>query len=126
MKSTSARSTLVLGVYSTKPGIVGSEREWDLEAPTGSAEAAGGERIPLKRADMARLYDEVPIAIIGIVPAKVSAENGPIQPGDMLVTSSTPGHAMRDDRPEAGTIVGKALEPLASGTGKIRIAVTLQ
>ncbi len=126
VKSTSARSTFVLGVYSTKPGVVGSEREWDVEAPVGSVEAAEGERIPLKRADMARLYDEVPIAMIGIVPAKVSVENGPIQPGDLLVTSSTPGHAMRDDDPRNGTIVGKALEPLANGTGKIRIAVTLQ
>jgi hypothetical protein len=34
--------------------------------------------------------DEVPLAAGGIVPCKVSAENGPIQPGDLLVTSSTP------------------------------------
>jgi hypothetical protein len=126
VKSSGARSSRVLGVYSTKPGIVGSEREWDVEAPEGSTEALQGERIVLDRSDMARLYGEVPVAMIGIVPTKVSAENGPIRPGDLLVTSGTPGHAMRDDHPLAGTVVGKALESLDSGTGTIRIAVALQ
>ncbi len=121
-RSSSARSTHVLGIFSTNPGFVGSERQWEeLESP-----APDGERKTLDRSDMARLYDEVPVAMIGVVPCKVSAENGPIQPGDLLVTSSTPGYAMRDEDPKNGTIVGKALEPLASGTGKIRIAVTLQ
>jgi hypothetical protein len=125
-RSTSARSTLVAGVYSTAPGFVGSEREWDVDAAPGSSEAARGERIALERADMARLYDEVPMAVVGIVPCKVSAENGPIRPGDLLVTSSVPGHAMRDADPRNGTIVGKALEPLGAGTGTIRVLVTLQ
>lgn len=126
LRSSRAHSTLVAGVYSTKPGVVGSEREWDLEAPVGSPEALAGGRIPLKRPDMARLYDEVPVAVVGIVPCKVSAENGPIQPGDLLVTSTTPGHAMRADAPSVGTVVGKALDSLANGTGRIRILVTLQ
>ncbi len=126
VKSTSAESSLVCGVYSTKPGVVGSEREWDVPAPAGSLEAAAGERIPLKRDDMARLYGEVPVAVVGIVPTKVSAENGPIRPGDLLVTSSTPGHAMRADDPRTGTVVGKALGSLGAGTGVIKILVTLQ
>jgi hypothetical protein len=57
------------------------------------------------------------------VPVKVTDEGGPIQPGDLLVTSSTPGHAMRWD-PESGepcNFVGKALEPLESGTGVIQV-----
>ncbi len=126
LKSARAHSTLVAGVYSTKPGVVGSEREWDQQVPAGSPEDQAGQRIPLKRPDMARLYDEVPVAVVGIVPCKVSAENGPIQPGDLLVTSGTPGHAMRADAPSVGTVVGKALDSLANGTGKIRILVTLQ
>jgi hypothetical protein len=63
---------------------------------------------------------------VGIVPCRVSAENGAIQTGDLLVSSATPGHAMRDDTPRAGTIVGKALAPLAKGTGVIKVLVTLQ
>ncbi len=71
-------------------------------------------------------FDEIPLAAAGIVPCKVSAENGAIAVGDLLVTSGTPGHAMRDGSPAVGTVLGKALEPLAAGTGVIRVLVTLQ
>ncbi|MCJ7739271.1 MAG: hypothetical protein MUQ10_18485, partial [Anaerolineae bacterium] len=63
---------------------------------------------------------------LGIVSCKVSAENGPIHRGDLLTTSSIPGHAMRADDPQPGTILGKALGPLATDTGVIQILVTLQ
>jgi hypothetical protein len=75
---------------------------------------------------MASEFDEIPMAVVGIVPCKVSAENGPIRPGDLLVTSATPGHAMRDSDPGVGTVLGKALERLESGTGTIRVLVSLQ
>jgi hypothetical protein len=119
--SSSPRSTLVAGVYSTNPGFVGSEREWDEK----NSLDPSGERTPLKRKDMAELYDEVPVAVVGIVPCKVTAENGPIQVGDLLVTSSLRGHAMRDQNAQTGTVVGKALQPLHGGTGVIKILVTL-
>jgi hypothetical protein len=74
------------------------------------------------------------VAQSGRVVVKVDASHGSIKAGDLLVTSSTPGHAMRSDsvtlggiemhRP--GTILGKALEPLASGTGEILVLLTLQ
>ncbi len=124
VRSSEAYSTLVAGIFSTNPGFVGSEREWEeLES---ASPAIDGERRTLERSDMARFYDEVPMAVVGIVPCKVSAENGPIQAGDLLVTSSTPGHAMRDGDPRNGTVLGKALEPFANGTGLIRVLVTLQ
>jgi hypothetical protein len=65
LKSAESYSTAVTGIYSTKPGVVGRRQ--------------GTEKTP----------DEIPMAMIGIVPAKVSAENGPVKPGDLLVTSST-------------------------------------
>jgi len=52
----------------------------------------------------------------GITPVKVSLENGPIQKGDVLTTSSTPGYAMKATNSTAGTI-GVALDsfnPVAS------------
>jgi hypothetical protein len=66
--------------------------------------------------------------MVGIVPCKVSAENGSIQRGDLLTTSDTPGHAMKvTDRSGAiGAILGKALAPLESGTGIIPVLVMLQ
>jgi hypothetical protein len=75
-----------------------------------------------------------PVALTGQVQVKVSTENGPIQAGDLLTSSSTPGHAMRADKdPQKsfGCIVGKALESFNGGphgetTGTIVIFVSLQ
>jgi len=71
---------------------------------------------------------KVPLALAGIVKCKVSAENGKINRGDLLVTSSTPGHAMKASAKELkpGMLVGKALEPLKEATGKIFILVNKQ
>src|SRR6266849_4995589 len=94
-------STLVAGIYSTKPGMLGSTHKIDEKA----------------------YADAVPLAVVGIVPCKVSAENGPIQAGDLLVASATPGHAMKgtDRGRMLGAVVGKALEPLQKGTGVIKV-----
>lgn len=104
LKSAEAYSTLAAGIYSTKPGTVG-RRQATVKSP-----------------------DEVPMALVGIVPTKVSAENGPIKAGDLLVTSSTIGYAMKGiDRSRlTGAVIGKALGPLDSGTGVIEVLVTLQ
>ena len=102
-RSTQAFQTAVVGVYSTKPGFVGGSSD-DID-PSGKA----------------------PLAIVGIVPVKASAENGPIHPGDLLTTSSTPGHAMKaGPNPPIGTVIGKALGTLAEGKGVIQMLVTLQ
>jgi len=60
--------------------------------------------------------------------SKVTAENGPINAGDLLVSSSSPGHAMEgtDRERMLGAVVGKALEPLREGVGVIQVLVTLQ
>lgn len=56
----------------------------------------------------------------------MDAGYGSIEVGDLLAVSSTPGHAMRSDDPDQGTIVGKALERLADGMGIIKILVMLR
>jgi len=98
-------STLVAGIYSTKPGMLATPHHIDES-----------------------LEGEVPLAIVGIVPCKVTTENGAIREGDLLVTSSLPGYAMKgtDRRRLVGAVVGKALEPLPKGTGVIQVLVTLQ
>ncbi len=72
------------------------------------------------------------VAVVGVVPVKASAENGPIAPGDLLVAAGAPGHAMLS-RPvdlggvqlhPTGAVIGKALEPLATGQGLIRVLLT--
>jgi hypothetical protein len=96
----------VVGIFSTRPGFLGADK--------------GG----ITRVDA----NDVPVAITGIVPAKVSAENGPVRVGDLLVTGSIPGYAMKatDHKRMAGAIVGKALEPMLQGAAVIRVLVTMQ
>jgi hypothetical protein len=108
IQSDSPHAVNVAGIFSTQPGFVGG---------------AGNDEI-----------HKIPLALVGIVPTKVSAENGPIRPGDLLTTSSTPGHAMKASPlvvngvafHAPGTIIGKALEPLESGTGVLDVLVSLQ
>ena len=74
------------------------------------------------------------VAHSGRVKVKVDARYGAIAVGDLLVTSDTPGHAMRSNPLEIGgakihrpgTLIGKALERLASGEGEILVLLTLQ
>ena len=104
--SAEAYDTRVAGVVSPRPGLLLGE---------------AGE-------------DKTKVAHSGRVRVKVDARYGPIATGDLLVTSPTPGHAMRSEpvnfggaamhRP--GTLIGKALEPLNEGVGEVLILLTLQ
>lgn len=69
-----------------------------------------------------------PIALIGKVFCKVDAQFGAIEVGDLLTTSSTPGHAMKTSDPlkAFGSVIGKALRPWTSGQGLIPILIALQ
>ena len=70
----------------------------------------------------------------GRVRIKADAKYGAIKIGDLLVTSTTPGYAMRS-RPlrvgsetlhRPGTLLEKALEALPTGKGEILVLLTLQ
>lgn len=107
--STAAFDSRVAGIVSTEPGIFLGSKE----------DGNNGEAL---------------VAVAGRVPCKVDATNGPIHPGDLLTTSDTPGYAMKAEPtmingrgfyPD-GTILGKALGTLESGTGIIEVLVTLQ
>jgi hypothetical protein len=66
---------------------------------------------------------QVSIVVLGFAACRVDASYGAIRAGDLLTTSPTPGRAMRADEAIPGTILGKALEPLPSGVGTIRVLV---
>ena len=72
--------------------------------------------------------DHRPIALMGRVFCKVDADFGAIQPGDLLTTSPSPGHAMKVSDPlkAFGATIGKALRPCSSGKGLIPILVALR
>jgi hypothetical protein len=98
IRSVEAYQASVAGVYSTSPAVVG-----------GGGEGASTE-------------GKVPLAIVGVVPVKACGENGAIRPGDMLVASSTAGHAMRAGaNPPIGTVLGKALASMDAPTGTVTL-----
>ena len=104
--SSQAYDTRVAGVISFQPGITLGEK---------------GE-------------SKVLVATTGRVKVKVDASQAPIQIGDLLVTSDEAGFAIKSmpldvggvqlHRP--GTLIGKALEPLAKGKGEILVLLSLQ
>jgi hypothetical protein len=106
MASSGSYDTTVAGVVSLRPGIILGE------------EGAAKEQI----------------ATTGRVRVKVDASAGPIQVGDLLVTSSRTGRAMKSSPIDVGgfalhrpgTIIGKALEPLQSGQGEILVLLSMQ
>jgi hypothetical protein len=69
-----------------------------------------------------------PVALAGKVCCRADATYSPISVGDLLTSSSNPGHAMKASDPtEAfGAVLGKALGPLSHGTGLIPVLVALQ
>jgi hypothetical protein len=69
----------------------------------------------------------LPIALVGRVFCKVDAGYRPVAVGDLLTTSSTPGHAMKADDPARafGAVIGKALKPVTQGTALIPILIAL-
>ncbi len=105
IKTVKAYQSQTIGIVSTRPGIT-----LNSDALT----------------DSAHPYI-IPIALSGRVPVKVSSENGIIQPGDFLTSSSLPGVAMKASK--SGTVIGKALEsytnPYPNQTGKIIVFINL-
>jgi hypothetical protein len=72
--------------------------------------------------------NRAPIGLVGKVYCKVDADYGAIEIGDLLTTSTTPGHAMKVLRPQEafGSVIGKALSPLPAGRNLIPILIALQ
>ena len=100
--SSSTCSPLLAGVVSTEPGLV-----------------LGSDGI---------FEDRALLALSGIVPVKVTDEGGAIATGDILVASSTPGHAMRCTAFQSAScaLVGKALQPMDDAWGVILVLLTSQ
>ena len=106
-KSTAPYSTLVAGVFATKPGVLLTE----------------------ENAEKDQLEQMVPMGVIGVIPTKVCLEGGVIKRGDLIVTSSITGVAMKadPDKVKIGQVIGKALQDYNSeGIGKIKVLVSVK
>ena len=100
-------STLVAGVYATKPGLMLTE------------ENAVADELEMM----------VPMGVVGVIPTKVCLEGGAIRRGDLLVTSSQAGVAMKGDpnKIKPGQVIGKALQEFnQNNNGKIMVLVNVK
>ena len=72
--------------------------------------------------------NRMPLALAGKVCCKVDAERAPVETGDLLTTSATPGHAMKaaDPKQSFGAVIGKAMQPLRVGQDLVPLLVSLQ
>lgn len=105
-KSSTPYSTLVAGVYATQPGVLLTEEHIDTD-----------------------LSGKVPMGVIGVIPTKVCLENGKIKRGDLLVTSSKAGVAMKANmkKVKIGQAIGKALQDYdQKEVGKIQVLVNIK
>ena len=97
-------------------------------APSSSATNAG-LLLTEENAEQDNLAHLVPMGVIGVIPVKVCIEGGAIRRGDMLVTSSMPGVAMKadPDKVRTGQVLGKALQDFnGSDVGKIKVLVSVK
>ncbi|MCH8126650.1 hypothetical protein IIC38_11905, partial [candidate division KSB1 bacterium] len=109
-------SQLIAGVITTDPGFILGNNPGEMDATTFIAN---------KDATEIETLDRPMLALMGRVPVKVTTENGPIRPGDLLTISTKPGYAMIYGKTKVceGAIIGKALEGLESGEGMILVLV---
>jgi hypothetical protein len=126
----------VVGELTVEPGCVVvlagddtvrvSDQAYDRRV-AGVASGAGNYR-PALVLDRQADADRRPLALTGKVWCKVDADYGPIELGDLLTTSSTPGHAMKAADPSRafGAVIGKALGSIGAGQGMVPVLVTLQ
>jgi hypothetical protein len=126
----SASETLEAGtvvVIDTDGSLRQSSEPYDGKV-AGVVSGAGAYRHALVLDQRPSDEGRVPVALIGKVYCKVDATHSPIKVGDLLTTSSTPGHAMKATDPAKafGAVIGKALAALSTGVGLIPILIALQ
>jgi hypothetical protein len=95
----------------------------------GIVSGAGGINTGMRMGQKGSIADgSVAVALTGRVFCLASTENGAIQPGDLLTTSSMKGHAMKvnDHQRAQGAIIGKAMTSLDAGEGLVLVLVSLQ
>jgi hypothetical protein len=68
------------------------------------------------------------IALVGTAFCLIDADIEPIEVGDLITTSDTPGHGMlaKDVKCSRGAIIGKSLAALTKGKGLLPLLLTLQ
>jgi hypothetical protein len=94
----------------------------------GVVSGAGGYKPGIVLDKQSTRSNRKPIALLGKVYCKVDASYAPVEIGDLLTTSPTPGHAMKasDQQKAFGAVIGKALGRLSESQALIPILIALQ
>jgi hypothetical protein len=94
----------------------------------GIVSGANGLKPGLTMTSQAGAHGSRPVALTGRVYVFADATRDPIQPGDLLTTADSPGHAMKvtDYARAQGAILGKAMSALPAGRGLVLVLVSLQ
>jgi hypothetical protein len=129
VKTKAIEPGLVVSIDLANPGkLVVSRRAYDRRV-AGIISGAGGINPGLVMGQKGSIADgKQPVALSGRVWVYCDAIRNPIKPGDLLTTSTTPGHAMkvRNYQKAQGAIIGKAMTPLKGGRGLVLALVSLQ
>jgi hypothetical protein len=114
-------------VLTDKGCVRASAFEYDRRV-AGVVSGAGAYRPALVLDRHASEIARLPIALMGKVYCLVDATRYPVHVGDLLTTSSLPGHAMKATDPTRafGAVIGKAMGDLEAGTGLVPVLVALQ
>jgi hypothetical protein len=114
-------------VLDSEGAVTQSREEYDKKV-AGVVSGAGEYKPGMVLDRRKSAEDRKSIALLGKVYCKVDASHAPIEVGDLLTTSDTPGHAMKATDPfrAFGSVIGKALRPLREGRGLIPILIALQ
>jgi hypothetical protein len=104
-----------------------SDRPYDKRV-AGVISGANGVNPGITLSQKGVLDGEQQVALTGRVYVQADTSNGPIEPGDLLTTSATPGHAMKvtDHAQAQGAVFGKAMSALKEGKGMVLVLVGLQ
>jgi len=124
-----AEPGMVVAIDRRHPGRLVLSDEPYQRTVAGVISGAGGVRTGLVMGQSGSAADgEHAVALTGRVWTWCDADAGPIEPGDLLTTAPTPGHAMRaDDHARAqGAVLGKAMSGLETGRGLVLVLVGMQ
>ena len=120
---------MVVTIDPLNPGKLSLSTQAYDHRVAGIISGAGGVKPGMTMSQEGTLADgKLPVALSGRVYCFVDASQGAIEPGDLLTTSATPGHAMKagDAAKAQGAILGKAMTGLKEGKGLVLVLVTLQ
>ncbi len=126
--SESAKPGMVMEIDPDRPGQLRVARGAYNRRVAGVVSGANGLRAGAILGNRPGQEDAPAIALSGRVWVYCDAADNPIEPGDLLTTANTPGHAMKvtDHANAHGAVLGKAMTGLKNGKGFVLVLVSLQ